>query len=146
MTLSDEDRDVMIKICMEKSEEAFEEAVILSEKDRYNGAANRAYYSIFQAENALLLTKKIFGNTHKHVHNSISNEFVKSGELPDDIYKRIKEIERIRAIGDYSKIKSVTKEEMEETISEAKKILGIAKELIADFLLEQEKTNGLGER
>jgi uncharacterized protein (UPF0332 family) len=133
MTLNDEDKNIMIKVHMEKAEKALKTAVLISETDDYDGAANRAYYSIFHAENALLLTKDISGNSHKHVHNSISKEFVKPGALPDDMNRRIKEVERIRATGDYSKTKSVTKEEMEEVISEAKEFLKITRGLIAKF-------------
>ena len=134
MTLNNEDRNVMIKICMEKAEKAFKASVLLSEIDDYDGAADRAYYAIFHAENALLLTRDISGNSHKHVHNSISKEFVKLGELPDDMNRKIKEVERIRATGDYSKTKFVTKEEMEESISEAKNFLDITKKLIEKFI------------
>jgi uncharacterized protein (UPF0332 family) len=114
----------MIKHHIEKSEEAFEEAVILSEKAHYSGAANRAYYSMFRSEKALLLTKGILGDSHRHIHNSISNEFVKTGILSKDTNVKVKMIEKIRYIGDYSDTQSVTKEEMEDAISEAKNFLG----------------------
>ena len=139
MTLSDEDRDEMIKHHMEKSEKAFKTAVLLSGTDDYDAAANRAYYSIFRAEKALLLTKGILGDRHKHVHNAISEEFVKLGILSEDTNKKIKLAEKIRYIGDYSDTESVEKNQAEKIISEAGKFLGIAKELIAKFKLEQER-------
>lgn len=130
ITLSDKDREEMIKHYMEKSEKALKDAILLLGTDSYDAAANRAYYSMFQSEKALLLTKGILGDSHKHVHRSISKEFVKTGQLPDDIYKKIDKVQSIRTIGDYSGTKSVTEQEAKEAISEAKNFLDITKELI----------------
>ena len=130
MTLKDYDRNEMIKLHMEKAEKNLKSAVLLSETDDYDSAANRAYYSVFHAESALLLTKGILGDSHKHVHNSISKEFVISKELSVDIFRTITKVQSLRNIGDYSRERSVTKEEMEEAISIAKDFLDITKELI----------------
>ena len=138
MTLNNEDKTIMIDNYVTKAEKSHKTAILLSEDD-YDGAANRAYYSIFQCENALLLTKGILGKTHKHTHISISEVFVKSGELSIDAYKRIQRVQSIRDKGDYSGIEFVTKEEMEKSISEAKLFLNNTKKLIAEFKLEQEK-------
>jgi len=140
MVLNNDNKKIMIDIYMKKSEKAFEAAVALSKMDdQYDAAANRAYYSIFQSENALLLTKGILGNSHKHVHNAISKEFVQSGELSSDTFKKIYKVLGIRVTGDYSGTEFVTKEEMEKAIYGAREFLDNAKKLIAEFKLEQEK-------
>jgi uncharacterized protein (UPF0332 family) len=102
MVLNDEIRNAMIDIYMTKSEKALNSAIALSELNDYDGAANRAYYSIFQSEYALLLSKGILRNSHKHTHNAIAEEFVKSGELPIDTHMRIQIVQGIRSTGDYS--------------------------------------------
>jgi len=136
--LSIEDKAIMIDNFMTKAEKALKTAILLSEDD-YDGAANRAYYSVFQCENALLLTKGILSKTHKHTHNSISEEFVKSGKLPFDTHKRIQIVQGIRSTGDYSGTEFVTKEEMEKAISEAKIFFENTNKIIAEFKIEQEK-------
>jgi|GEM_PF-142987 len=144
--LSNEDRNEMIKICVGKSEKALNSAILLSESNDFDGAANRAYYSIFQSENALLLTKGILGNSHKHVHNVIAKEFVRLGELPIDTFKKIQSVQVARTKGDYSGTEHVTKKEMENAISEAKEFLDNTKKLIAEFKLEQKKEKNLVEK
>jgi uncharacterized protein (UPF0332 family) len=130
MTLSIEDRNSLIKNYIKKSETALESAVLLLKAGDYDGAANRAYYSIFQSEKALLLTKEIIGDKHTHVHRNISKEFVKTGELPVDTYQMIQKAQGIRVDGDYSGTKYVTKEEVELVISGAKKFFDITNTLI----------------
>ena len=136
-SLSNEDRNNMIDIYFEKAVTSLSSAILLFELNDYNGAANRAYYSVFQAASALLLTKNIERYSHKHVHRAIFEEFAESGKIPRDFDITIKKIEAMRTTGDYSKIKSVTKEEIGESISEAKAFLNNTKKLIVDFKLEQ---------
>ena len=139
MALIDDDRNIMIDLYMEKAVKALNSAILLSETNDYDGAANRAYYSVFQSGSALLLTKDILRYSHKHVRKSILEEFEKSGKLPIDINSKIKKLETMRTISDYSKTESVTEEEIKEALSEAKKFLDNAKKLIAEFKLEQKK-------
>jgi len=110
MILNNEDRNNMIEIYAKKSKTSLESAILLLSADDYDGAANRAYYSIFQSEKALLLTKEIIGNRHTHIHRNISKEFIKTGELPDDTYISIQAAQGIRIAGDYSGTHFVTKE------------------------------------
>jgi len=54
--------------------------------------------------------------------------------MKNEIFKKIEEL---RTIGDYSKTKSVTKEEVKVTIARTKEFLDITKELINEFKLIQ---------
>lgn len=129
MTLNNSDRREMINHYIAKAEKAYKMSVMSSDID-YDTAANRAYYSIFNAEKALLLTKGIFGDSHKHVHNSLSKAFVKEGILSSDTSKKIELVQNIRNTADYSEKRSVTKSEAEEALSYAKEFLDMAKKLV----------------
>jgi len=119
---------------LEKAEEAYEDAVLLYESRRsYNGAANRAYYAMFHAEKALLHTCGITGDSHKHVHTQLSNQFIREGKLPDDTGRNIRLVEDIRYIADYSGEKSATKEQVEIVLIETKKFMEKVKGLLRDF-------------
>ena len=134
MTLDNEDRLAIIHVHLEKAEEAYESAVFLSESRRdYNGAANRAYYAMFHAEKALLHTRGISGDSHKHVHMQLSNQFVKEGKLPNYTGSNIKYVETIRRIADYSEQKSVTEEEVKKALIEIKNFMESAKKILHDF-------------
>ncbi|MCK4920674.1 MAG: HEPN domain-containing protein [Bacteroidales bacterium] len=57
-------QDDYIKYRFHRSEEAFEEALILADKKRWNTVINRLYYSCFYAVIALLLKNNIETQTH----------------------------------------------------------------------------------
>lgn len=134
MIINREDREQMIEIYVDKSIKAFRSCLLLcnSSEPDYEGATNRAYYSMFLTEKALLLTKGIFGDSHKHTHMSISKEFVREGELPQDTYQRVKVVEESRRIADYSGTNYVTKEELYESVFEANSLLNHAKKILLE--------------
>lgn len=131
MTLMDKDRREMIRHYITKAENALKISLMSFDVD-CDAAANRAYYSVFNAEKALLLTKGIFGDSHRHVHNSVAKEFVKSGLLSPDTSKKIELVQNIRNTADYSEKRSVTKSEAEEAVLYAKEFLGIVKKSIGE--------------
>ena len=49
MSLSDEERDIVVRIEIEKARRAYEEALVLLENEFWSGAAGRLYYAIFHA-------------------------------------------------------------------------------------------------
>ena len=131
MTLGNKSQFDMIHVHLEKSEEAYKDAVLLFESRKsFNGSANRVYYAMFHAEKALLLTRGILGDSHKHVHTQLSNQFVKEGQLPDNTGRDIRLVENIRYVADYSGEKSVTKEEVEEALAKTKNFIEQVKELL----------------
>jgi uncharacterized protein (UPF0332 family) len=130
MTPDDKDYSDMIRIHLEKSEKAIDSSKILMEHGDYDGAANRAYYSLFHAEKALLRTKGIPGDTHKHVHLSVAKEFIKTGELPKDTSRKIEALEGARHLADYSSLKKIDKEQAKNTIELSEELLRLVKKLI----------------
>jgi uncharacterized protein (UPF0332 family) len=138
MTLENEDRIEIIRTHLEKAEEAYEDAVLLFESREsqkgFNGAANRVYYAMFHAEKALLITCGILGDSHKHVHTQLSNQFVKEGKLPGDTARSIEYVQHIRNVADYSGERSATKEEVEQALAKTKDFIDQAKKLLRGLL------------
>lgn len=56
MSLTNEERITLVALELKKAKETFEEIDILTSANRWNGAANRLYYAVFHAVNALLLS------------------------------------------------------------------------------------------
>ena len=140
MTLKNKDRIDMIHVHISKAEIAYDDATFLLEmRKSCDGAANRAYYAVFNAEKALLLTRGIYGEKHKHVHTQLSNQFVKKGEFPRDTGGQIDYVHGIRRIADYSGERSATEEEVKEALIKAKNFIDQAKQILQTFLAEQEK-------
>ena len=49
MSLTNEERQILVQRELEKAHEAYEDIEILKARGRWNGAANRLYYSVFHA-------------------------------------------------------------------------------------------------
>ena len=55
MSMTDEERATLVRLELEKAHDTFEEIEILRQAGKWNGAANRVYYSVFHAVNALFM-------------------------------------------------------------------------------------------
>lgn len=70
-----------IKYRILKSNEVFEDALLLLENKRWNSAVNRLYYSSFHLANALLYKSAIKADTHNGIKTQLFLHFVKTGKL-----------------------------------------------------------------
>lgn len=82
MSLSAEERRTLVEKELERARETFEEIEVLRQAGKWNGAANRVYYSVFHAVNALLINDGIQTVRHKSSHALFSQNYIKTGKLP----------------------------------------------------------------
>jgi len=112
------------------AEERLDEAHLLLEQNFYNGAVSRAYYAMFAAARAALLTREIQVKTHTGLRSAFGNEFIKNGQI-DKIYGRmLSRGEHIREEADYGSDKRITKEEAEATVISASSFIQIVKDIL----------------
>lgn len=64
-----------------KSQEIFNDALLLAENQRWNSTVNRLYYSSFYLATALLFRKGIEAETHNGVKTQFFLNFVKTGQV-----------------------------------------------------------------
>jgi uncharacterized protein (UPF0332 family) len=86
---------------MQKAERSLKVSRVLIESGNYDFAMSRAYYAMYYAATALLLTKDIKFSKHSAVIASFGKEFVKSGLLAQDLYGYLIKGFRERQKGDY---------------------------------------------
>ena len=55
MSLTNDERTTLVTLELKKAHETFEEITILTTANKWSGAANRLYYAVFHAINALLI-------------------------------------------------------------------------------------------
>ena len=84
MSLSDEERQTLVRMELQKAREAYEDIGILQQAGRWSGAANRLYYAVFHAVNALFIHDGLQSNSHKGSHALFSMHYIKTGVLPSD--------------------------------------------------------------
>jgi len=73
----------------------------LLEKNYYDIAASRAYYTAFYSASALLLSVDIDTSKHSGVIALIHQHFVKTGKLDKEQGKNLNWLFELRGVGDY---------------------------------------------
>lgn len=87
---------------MAKAVQAAASAKVLLDTGDADGACNRAYYAMFDAARAALLTLgHDVGKTHKGVVNALNEYLVKNGPLPKEMGRLLKRAETRRYVADY---------------------------------------------
>ena len=87
---------------MMKAKKALTSAKVLLNESDADGACNRAYYAMFDAARAALLTQGIdSGRTHKGVLNVFSEKLVKTGIAGKTSGRQLKHAEALRYVADY---------------------------------------------
>jgi uncharacterized protein (UPF0332 family) len=80
---------------------------------------NRAYYSVFYAALALLVTADVEPNKHSGVLSKFDELFVRQGILPKEMSKIMHHAFDMRQAGDYQKSKVITVEQAVEVLTSA---------------------------
>ena len=119
----DRDPRQEIDLYLENAQEVLEVAQLNLDNDFYASAINRAYYAIFYAANALLVTKRLSQSKHSGVINAFRQHFVKTGLIApeySDLYGRIM---GNRHTSDYELESSITKEIARADLTDAIKFV-----------------------
>jgi uncharacterized protein (UPF0332 family) len=108
-------------------------ARLLFREDFYKDSVSRAYYSMYHAAKALLLTKDISPKTHRGVIQEFGLEFVKKDLIEKYYSKALAKGKDVREIADYDVIVEISKEEAESIIEDAKRFLERIKRAIEEM-------------
>ena len=101
MSLTDEEREIIVRIELEKAQQAYEEALLLCEKGFWSGSAGRLYYALFHAVSALLIRNRHQVSSHKGSHILFSSYFIKTGIIPQEYGRLYSNMEKMRESGEY---------------------------------------------
>ncbi len=118
---------------LNQAKENLEEAHILFEINKFKGANNRAYYSIFHAIKAVLALEEVDFKKHSSVLAYFNKNYISSGIFESELGKRISKASYIREKSDYVDFYIVTKEETKGQIETAKIIV----EAISKYIINK---------
>jgi len=96
----------------------------------YEDSVNRAYYAMASAATAALRMKDITAKTHKGLHIKFSKEYVEPGLLDPDNRRMFRYAEDMRYKADYQSSVTITEEEAEAILEDARAFLERVEELI----------------
>lgn len=119
---------------LSEAEERLKTAKILLENRRPKDAISRAYYCMYHAAKALLLTKNISPRTHRGMIQKFGEEFVITEKISKEYSSMLSKAEDLREIADYDVVRKFTNEEAEAVVMDAEKFLG----RVSEFLKEGE--------
>ena len=112
-----------IQVNLDRAESSLQAARLLIDTNFLDDAASRAYYAVFHAASALLLSENLSFNSHSGVLRAISLNFVKTGRLDKSYGRNLKWLAELRQIGDYGESRRVTSDEAQRAISVADSFL-----------------------
>ena len=97
-------RGKLVRYRLEQAGHALRQAEILTEHGEWSGVVNRAYYAMFYAALALLLTKGLGSSKHSGVLALVDREFVRTGEIPAEISIMLRDAFNQRQKADYAEL------------------------------------------
>ena len=130
MSLTNDERKTLVSLELKKAHETFEEISILTAAGRWSGAANRLYYAIFHAVNALLINDGHSVNTHKGAHAIFSLHYIKTGILPVEFGRLYNQMQTMREESDYNCAYNVEPDELRKRIQPARQLIEKIEEMV----------------
>ena len=112
---------------IEKAEEDIKAAELLIRAGLCRIAVSRAYYAMFYAAEALLLTRGLSFSSHKGVISNFGREFVKRGVFDKKFQKALSDIFKLRQNCDYDPLPEIDESKTEQSLQNAKEFLSGAK-------------------
>ncbi len=118
------DKKALIQYRMERAHESLNDArLILEQKGSNASIVNRAYYAMFYAALALLITIDKGSSKHQGVIALFDENFIKTNLLPKELGKLFHRAFDMRQLGDYRDMLVVTEEQAVDAINAAVKFV-----------------------
>ena len=96
---------------------------LLASGDADDVAASRAYYAMFYAAEALLLSVDLTFSKHQGVIAAFGLHFAKTRELPPELHGYLNDAFRLRQVADYARGISVSHEDAELAVQRAEEFI-----------------------
>lgn len=116
MSLSNEERSLIVARELERAKEAYDDILYLQKDGRLSAAANRLYYAVFHAVSALLIKDGHQANSHNGSHILFSQLYIKTGILPSDFGTLYNNLQTLREKSDYNCFFDVSEQDIAEGI------------------------------
>ena len=113
-----------------KAHRSIQSARLLLADGDYDAAVSRAYYAMFYASEALLLSKGLTFSKHSAVIAAFGREFAKTGLVPEQCHRYLVDAQEARNISDYQTVSHITEEATLQHISRAEELLAVAEHIL----------------
>ena len=129
------DKRGLIQYRMERSREALNDARLMFENNGSPaGVVNRAYYAMFYAALAILMTVDKGSYKHQGVIALFDQNFIKPNILPRELGKMLHRVFELRQVGDYRDLLVVSEEQAKDVLNIAIEFTKAIEEKLAQDL------------
>lgn len=132
MTLSDEDREILIKYRTDQAYETAAEARFLIDNEKLKVAVNRIYYGMFYILCALALKHQFKTSKHKELIGWFNKNFIKEKIIDPKYGEVIRKAFIKRSDSDYGVMVKFEKAEVEKMFELMKEFIAAIDKLIKD--------------
>ncbi len=119
-----------IQYRIEKSDQAYHDALLLAQSGSWNGSINRLYYTCYYLVSELTLKDGIETKTHAGLRNQLNLHYVKNGKIPMDMGRLYSDLFDSRQKGDYGDMYDFDKETVESLLIPVKDFIDTIKQLL----------------
>lgn len=126
------DEATLAKYRLNKAEDCLSAAKLLLQENLYADSANRSYYAIFHAINALFALRSIGFKKHAGVLANFNTDYIKTGIFEIEYAKIAKSAFSVRTYSDYSDFYIVSKQDTEEQYENAVKFVQRIREYVTE--------------
>ncbi|MGD2158520.1 MAG: HEPN domain-containing protein [Anaerolineales bacterium] len=116
-----------IKALLEKAHQSQLAAESLKEEGYLDFAASRAYYAMFYAAQALLLSRGLSFSSHTAVIAAFGKEFAKTGDMDTKFHRWLIDAQDLRISGDYDIDSSISEAQVRKLLEWTQEFLEAAK-------------------
>lgn len=120
-----------IQAYLRKSERRLKVAKHLHEQEEYEDSVSRAYYSVYHAAQAALLTEGLRADTHRGLAMLFGLQLVESGKIDKKFAKYIRNVRDDRETSDYEVYSGIDRETSETALREATEFFHAMKEFVS---------------
>jgi len=123
MSLSQEERDIVVGLELEKAEKFLSQADAVAALGIWDLVANRIYYALFHAVSALLINDRIEVRSHKGAGLMFGQKYVIPGIFTADDGRLYAKLQDLREKSDYNLVYQSNKEELAPLIENARDLI-----------------------
>jgi len=120
----------LISYRLERAKDTLDDAKILAEKDKWNSAINRLYYSAYYAVSALLLNEGLNTTTHSGTKSLFSEHFIKTNIFPKESGKIYSQLFTWRQKGDYADLFDFTEDKVMPYFDPVAKLISLVEQTL----------------
>lgn len=131
MSLSTEDKQILIKLHFEKAHMCLTDGEQLETLGSISAATNRFYYAVFHTIHALFVANGLYTKSHHGMSSLFHQHFILTGTIDPKFGRFVAVMENMREKADYDVVYTASKEELEALKPLAYELLSKAEELLS---------------